>query len=296
MPAESSSVTLEDTLEYLNRVGQRALRIPISVRVIISEAPLLSAASMTVATPRVEEVSLGDWAYVWSLEAHVDSGAQLVNWERRPDLLDRTLRCPGGSVPLTGGTVEFEGRRSIRVRLHLATGERPEVGNVEPCELTASIRIPLLEGTPALRQVRYPRAMVPTQVAVPTGLDVPISIAARVRTLSRGAPIVLDSDLEGELQSGQEGLPQGQFASVHLLRLAAGDSLTVDMTSQDFDAFLIVSGPQDFIRDDDDGGEGLNSRLSFRAPADGDYYVVATSFQPQVTGRYRIRVNSHRGG
>ncbi|MFO0969370.1 MAG: tetratricopeptide repeat protein [Gemmataceae bacterium] len=71
-----------------------------------------------------------------------------------------------------------------------------------------------------------------------------------------------------------KGVPHRAF----LVRLEAGQSYVFDLKSEEFDPFLIV---QDLtgkvLGADDDGGEGLNSRLEWKAPAAGVYRAVVTT-------------------
>jgi Leucine-rich repeat (LRR) protein len=63
-------------------------------------------------------------------------------------------------------------------------------------------------------------------------------------------------------------------AQAWLLRGCQGQRVVVDLRSDDFDAYLIVSGTRlPFLERDDDGGEDLNSRLEFLCE-DSDYRVV----------------------
>ena len=70
----------------------------------------------------------------------------------------------------------------------------------------------------------------------------------------------------------------------------AGDSATIEMLSDDFDSYLWVVGPG--MRDpltNDDGGDGLNSRLDVSFPEDGVYLVIASSLGGD-TGTFTLRV------
>ena len=74
------------------------------------------------------------------------------------------------------------------------------------------------------------------------------------------------------------------------LEVRAGDSVRIDLISDDFDSYLFIAGPDlEEPLSDDDGGEGLNSRLEISFPADGVYHVVASSLGGEV-GQFRLRV------
>ncbi len=70
----------------------------------------------------------------------------------------------------------------------------------------------------------------------------------------------------------------------------AGDSVTIAMTSADFDTYLELYGPDgQVVTTNDDGGQGLNSLIdNFVLPADGTYTIVARSFANAGTGSYSL--------
>jgi thiol-disulfide isomerase/thioredoxin len=66
---------------------------------------------------------------------------------------------------------------------------------------------------------------------------------------------------------------------VHNYKMSAGTIYAIDMKSKDFDTFLrLEDAAGKKLDEDDDGGEGSNSRLFFEAPKDGMYRIVCTSF------------------
>ena len=76
---------------------------------------------------------------------------------------------------------------------------------------------------------------------------------------------------------------------VHVVKLSVGNRYTIDLISPDFDTYLRVedaSGTS--LAQNDDGGEGLNSRLSFRAEKNGNYRIIATAFDGNDLGSYSI--------
>ncbi len=61
----------------------------------------------------------------------------------------------------------------------------------------------------------------------------------------------------------------------------------------EFDTLIEVndtSGNQ--VDRDDDGGEGLNSRLIFTVPADGTYTIIARGYSEDAVGEYTLSLNS----
>ena len=70
----------------------------------------------------------------------------------------------------------------------------------------------------------------------------------------------------------------GQPVQAWAVEASAGDFATIELMSVDFDSYLYVVGPGlPEPLSDDDGGDGLNSRLVVSFPADGVYSVVASS-------------------
>ena len=76
-----------------------------------------------------------------------------------------------------------------------------------------------------------------------------------------------------------------------------GDVITVDMTSQG-DTYLMLEGPNGTaVAENDDGGEGLNARLTHVVlPADGEYTIYATSFDREATFFYELSLEQVGSG
>ncbi|MCI0458935.1 MAG: PPC domain-containing protein [Gemmataceae bacterium] len=88
-----------------------------------------------------------------------------------------------------------------------------------------------------------------------------------------------------------DNVRQGRHRKIYTLKLAANKSYTVDLMSGDFDSYLRIeddAGKQ--LAEDDDGGENLNSRLTFRAPREGTYRIIVTTFAGGETGNYTLAI------
>jgi hypothetical protein len=69
----------------------------------------------------------------------------------------------------------------------------------------------------------------------------------------------------------------------------AGVSYTIVMTSQDFDAYLILrSSDGAVIAEDDDGNGGRDSKITFTPTISAAYTIEATSYLSGATGRYMV--------
>src|SRR2546425_10760836 len=74
----------------------------------------------------------------------------------------------------------------------------------------------------------------------------------------------------------------------------AGETVTIDLVSDVFDAYVFLLGPgleRERPQDDDSGGS-CNARLTARLPQTGDYYVVVTSSDKFRTGAFALSVTA----
>ncbi|MCR4318128.1 MAG: hypothetical protein NUW37_17420 [Planctomycetes bacterium] len=92
----------------------------------------------------------------------------------------------------------------------------------------------------------------------------------------------------GELTTSDTPTSDGRFADVYEVEFDAGTVLTVEIIA-DWDTFLIIEGPDDFREVDDDGGEGLMSRLTVELPRSGTYRISVTSYGEGQNGEYTVR-------
>ncbi|MBI2805920.1 MAG: PDZ domain-containing protein [Planctomycetes bacterium] len=88
----------------------------------------------------------------------------------------------------------------------------------------------------------------------------------------------------------------GRFARAHEVKLKAGETYEIEMTSGDLDSYLILQDAKGKkLTEDDDGGGFPNARIVFRAPADGTYRIIATTFNVNETGNYTLTVRKQPG-
>ncbi len=88
--------------------------------------------------------------------------------------------------------------------------------------------------------------------------------------------------------------PGGPHYRDYNIWLAAGEEILVRLDSSDFDSYLYVyhAGAESgtALASDDDGGTGLNSSLTFRAPRAGVYTIRASQLAHR-DGAYVLRMN-----
>ncbi|HSU17842.1 trypsin-like peptidase domain-containing protein [Longimicrobium sp.] len=103
--------------------------------------------------------------------------------------------------------------------------------------------------------------------------------------------ITTGQSAEGRLTAADFRRPDGSFADAYVYTGRAGERITVTLTSDDFDTWLVVDDPNGPMReyDDDSAGE-LNSTLTVTLPHSGQFLIVANSATENATGRYRLTV------
>jgi S1-C subfamily serine protease len=111
------------------------------------------------------------------------------------------------------------------------------------------------------------------------------------------APTASDGVLlfeRGRLSSGDFTLTAGEYAHVYELDLAAGAPVWFELTSDDFDAYLVVLSPANdvVLEVDDTAGWGLDVAAGLVPPTSGTYLVAVTSAFSAETGAYELWVRA----
>ncbi|HEY2824051.1 MAG TPA: hypothetical protein VGI83_00755, partial [Gemmatimonadales bacterium] len=103
-------------------------------------------------------------------------------------------------------------------------------------------------------------------------------------------------DVPGELKRDTPNLVDGTHALAWTIAGTKGQTVVVDLVSEAFDGFLLVTGPQmsDPITDDDSGG-ACNPRLTLTFPTDGTYRIVANSVERGAIGAFHLKVSAVAG-
>ncbi len=111
-----------------------------------------------------------------------------------------------------------------------------------------------------------------------------------------GRTLMLDGEVAGALAADNPTIgTDGKKAEAWHLEGREGESVTVTLSSEDFDSYLYVVGPGlGEVLYDDDGAGNLDSRITFTFPTDDTYTVVASSLSPGE-GSYTIRVEEAVG-
>ena len=95
----------------------------------------------------------------------------------------------------------------------------------------------------------------------------------------------------GTLADGDEVLESGELLDRYGFVGNAGDRVSVDLRSAEFDPYLILQMPGNDQEDNDDWeGSGEHSRIEHTLPEDGMYSILVTSYAPGESGAYELIV------
>lgn len=98
-------------------------------------------------------------------------------------------------------------------------------------------------------------------------------------------------NLRGRLNAGDLTLAAGEYADVYYFQAKAGQTVLVEMTSSDFDTYVILAEPSGSTTDNNDFRDSKNmSRLEMTADEGGEWRVIVTSYQPGETGAYEVGI------
>lgn len=96
----------------------------------------------------------------------------------------------------------------------------------------------------------------------------------------------------GSLAAGDDTLRTGEFADLYTFAGTPGETLVATLSSSDFDPYLIVRGPDEDRRENDDlEGRPGESEVEMTLTESGEYRVIVTSYAPGETGSYSLRID-----
>lgn len=107
--------------------------------------------------------------------------------------------------------------------------------------------------------------------------------------------------IKGNLSQGDGVLSEGNYADEYLFEGRAGQQVTLEMNSQQFNPFLKLyrveesNGTREVlpVADNDDRGAGsFDAQITTALPEDGVYIILATSSQPGEVGNYSLRATA----
>ena len=93
-----------------------------------------------------------------------------------------------------------------------------------------------------------------------------------------GRELEVGDEVQGALSSSDYVGLNESYLEAWLLEVQEGQTLSIDLVSEDFDSYLYVVGPglKETLKDDDGGG-ACHSRIDFTVLESGVFHVVASS-------------------
>jgi hypothetical protein len=83
----------------------------------------------------------------------------------------------------------------------------------------------------------------------------------------------------------------GKLGRLYSVQLKAGETYMIDLESATMDSYLyLFDSKNKMLAQDDDSGGDLNSRITYRAAADGVFHVIASSLDGDETGEFTLKV------
>lgn len=131
--------------------------------------------------------------------------------------------------------------------------------------------------------------------------DYTLTIQPRAATPQpRATPIRRGQTVTGALRADDPQLEDGRRHDAYAYTGRAGERIRISLTSDDFDAVLILGRVVDGefqeleTNDDADDGPATHSLIVIELPEDGRYVIQATSFRAGTQGTYRLTVGAPR--
>jgi hypothetical protein len=95
-------------------------------------------------------------------------------------------------------------------------------------------------------------------------------------------------------QDDKDAVQQQSPCQIHQVKLAKGKTYVIDLISGQMDSYLrIEDSAKTNLAEDDDGGEGLNSRLTFTPTDDGVFRLIATNLDGNA-GAYILAIREQK--
>ena len=97
--------------------------------------------------------------------------------------------------------------------------------------------------------------------------------------------------VQGRLTANDARLADNSFYQAWTFYGQAGEAVTLDVVSSEFDAYAVIQDANGHVlAQDDDSGGGLNARITFTLPYTGNYRFLANTQRVGATGAYTLTV------
>ena len=206
-------------------------------------------------------------------------------------------RLEPGDAELDAGefidSYTFEGEAGEQVLLDLRSGDvdtylilvAPSGQSFENDDFEGDSRRSVISET--LQEPGEYRVGVTSYSAGETG-----AYSLRIRVSDAGPVVAQGPRTEsGTLRDGDEELRTGEYADIYTFDGSPGETVVATLSSSDFDPYLIVRGPDEDRKENDDlEGRPGESEVEMTLAESGEYRVIVTSYAPGETGAYSLRI------
>jgi hypothetical protein len=98
-------------------------------------------------------------------------------------------------------------------------------------------------------------------------------------------------EFAGTLAAGDEQLTSGEYVDTYAFPVRAGQTITIDLVSDEVDPYIILKGPdEEQYENDDYEGSTTHSRVVQTANVSGNWDVMVTTYASGETGGYEVHV------
>ena len=102
--------------------------------------------------------------------------------------------------------------------------------------------------------------------------------------------------VEGELGPGDETLESGEYIDWYEIEGRPGEMIVIDLTSEEFDCYLILEDTEgNHIENDDHEAGSTDSHIENNMFDAGIHRIGVTSYEPEETGNYELRYSFREG-
>lgn len=129
----------------------------------------------------------------------------------------------------------------------------------------------------------------------------PFPMQPRTRTMDATAcagdlPIACGNTKSGSLTTDDCVLVDKNYYDGWVFTGTVGQTVTINMSSSNFDTFLILLGTEGIEVADNDDTATTNSQITYQIRTAGTYRILATSSRPSVTGSYTLSLSCADSG
>ncbi|GAB5517913.1 MAG: hypothetical protein RhofKO_01640 [Rhodothermales bacterium] len=104
------------------------------------------------------------------------------------------------------------------------------------------------------------------------------------------------STYTGSLAAGDSQISSGEYADAYTMNVTAGQRIIADLTSSEFDPFIVLVDPNgEKTQNDDFEGSSSHSRIDLTAGVGGEWTVVVTSYKAGEKGAYTLQTSPALG-